>query len=89
MDEVTQKFNVYVRPGKKTGNFVAEVWYKKAVTDPVALTAAKAIRDLGINREITVNCGKKYYLKGDTGRDELDAVCRKVLADPLIQDYFF
>ncbi len=90
LDSVTQTLKTYIKLKpvinihKKT---VVEVWYKKEVTDPVSLTALKGIRDMGFNRDISVKCGKKYELEGNLTKNQIEIICKKLLANTLIQEY--
>ncbi|MCM8828021.1 MAG: phosphoribosylformylglycinamidine synthase subunit PurS [Candidatus Omnitrophica bacterium] len=65
-----------------------EVWYRRAVTDPVALTAMKGIKDLGITVDINVSCGKKYeFSAANIDRPTLETIATKILANTLIQEF--
>ncbi|HOL21606.1 MAG TPA: phosphoribosylformylglycinamidine synthase subunit PurS [bacterium] len=66
---------------------VIDVFYKKGVTDAVADTVSIAIKDAGIKKDVKVSTGKRYYLKGQFNREELEKICDKVLANRLVQEY--
>jgi len=66
---------------------VVEVWYKKGVTDTVADSVVKAIKDLGIKNDVTVKTGHKYYLSGNLSKKNLETIATKLLANTLIQEY--
>ncbi len=51
-----------VRP--RSAFFVIEVWYKKGVSDTVSESVIKAVKDLGIEKEIKVKTKHKYCLYG-------------------------
>ncbi|HOK80514.1 MAG TPA: phosphoribosylformylglycinamidine synthase subunit PurS [bacterium] len=89
LDPVAQTMKVYrADKNQKSSNISVEVWYKKGVTDPVAMTAIKGIRDLGIKNDIKINCGKKYeFHTSMIDRTLIELICTKVLANTLIQDY--
>lgn len=73
---------------EKTKKPCVEVWYKQGVTDPVALTAIKAIKDLGIQANIKINYGKKYEFAGrNINKKILETISTKILANTLIQEY--
>jgi phosphoribosylformylglycinamidine synthase len=69
--------------------FIIEVWYKDGVTDTVAETVIKAVKDLGILKKISVKRGYKYYLYSDRQilQKNLDIIVRTCLCNILIQDY--
>jgi phosphoribosylformylglycinamidine synthase len=67
--------------------FVIEVWYKKDVTDTVSESVIKAVKDLGIKKEIKVKTGHKYYLRGKASQTVLNDIATKLLANTLVQEY--
>jgi phosphoribosylformylglycinamidine synthase len=67
--------------------FVVEVWYKKGVTDTVSESVIKAVKDLGIEKEIKVKTGYKYYLYGKASQTVLNDIATKLLANTLVQEY--
>ncbi|AKL98021.1 phosphoribosylformylglycinamidine synthase subunit PurS [Endomicrobium proavitum] len=93
-DKITETYSVksFVNP---TANepvslgepSVIEVWYKKGVTDTVAESVVKAVKDLGIKKSITVKTGHRYYLSGKLSKKTLDTIATKLLANTIIQDY--
>ena len=64
-----------------------EVWFKKGVTDTVSESVVKAIKDLGIDKEVKVKTGHIYYIYGVAGKQVLEKITTSVLANTLIQDY--
>ncbi|MCL1973165.1 MAG: phosphoribosylformylglycinamidine synthase subunit PurS [Endomicrobia bacterium] len=64
-----------------------EVWFKKGVTDTVSESVVKAIKDLGITKEVKVKTGHIYYIYGAVGKQVLEKIATTVLANTLIQDY--
>jgi phosphoribosylformylglycinamidine synthase len=67
--------------------FVVDVWYKKGVTDTVSESVIKAVKDLGIEKEIKVKTGRKYYLYGKVSKTVLNYIATKLLANTLVQEY--
>ncbi|OIO37612.1 MAG: phosphoribosylformylglycinamidine synthase, purS protein [Candidatus Omnitrophica bacterium CG1_02_41_171] len=67
---------------------MVEVWLKKGVTDTVAESAAKGIRDLGIKTIKNVKTGKKYLLFGSLSSKEIEIICQRLLVNKVIQNYF-
>ena len=64
-----------------------EVWFKKGVTDTVSESVVKAIKDLGIPKEVKVKTGHIYYIYGAVSIQVLEKIATEVLANTLIQDY--
>jgi phosphoribosylformylglycinamidine synthase II len=64
---------------------VIEVAYNPGVTDPVAESVGKAIRDLGIATVTSVKTARKYSLRGDLSEENLQSICDKLLVNSLIQ----
>ncbi|MGB9643104.1 MAG: phosphoribosylformylglycinamidine synthase subunit PurS [Candidatus Ratteibacteria bacterium] len=89
LDPVAQTMKIYRSGEKQKSSCISvEVWYKRGVTDPVAMTALKGIRDLGIKNDVRINCGKKYeFHTSRPDRKLIEMVCTKILANILIQDY--
>jgi len=87
LDIITQNLRVYAKPSGKKNMAVAEIWYKEGVTDPVSFTALKGIKDLGFAKNISVKCGKRYEIEGRLTRQQVETVCKKILANTLIQEY--
>ncbi len=67
--------------------WAVEVWYKPEVTDPVENSLKKGVTDLDIAGLHTVKTGHKYIFEGSMTRDQMDRVCRELLANPVIQTY--
>ncbi|MDR1122748.1 MAG: phosphoribosylformylglycinamidine synthase subunit PurS [Endomicrobium sp.] len=87
-DKITERFKVVSGvEDKKYKNSIIEVLYKKCVTDTVSESLVKAIKDLGITKDVKVKTGHKYYLHGNVSRDILNKIAIKLLANTLIQEY--
>ncbi len=67
--------------------WIVEVWPKKGVTDTVAETTEKGIRDLGINGIKKVRTGKKYLLIGSLSSEETETISQRLLANKVIENY--
>jgi phosphoribosylformylglycinamidine synthase len=72
---------------KKLSNFEVEVWFKHGVTDTVSESVIKAVKDLGIEKEIKVRTGHKYIISGNTDEDMVKQIAEKVLANTMVQRY--
>lgn len=64
-----------------------EVSLKPGLPDPRGEDVARGIRDLGIDKDITVSTRDIYWLEGDITPDELRRVASCLLTDPVVQDY--
>jgi phosphoribosylformylglycinamidine synthase len=64
-----------------------DVWYKKGVTDTVSESVIKAVKDLGIEKEIKVKTGHRYRLYGKVSQTVLNNIAMKLLANTLVQEY--
>ena len=90
-DRITQ---VYAHKGSLVGQddagaWVAEVTYKHGVTDAVGDSAVKGIKDLGISGVDTAKTGQKYVVKGSLSEGDIEAICRRLLANDVIQNYSY
>jgi len=69
------------------GGWVVEVTYKHGVTDPVGDSTVKGIGDMGISGVSSAKTGQKYVMKGSLSEDDVDNICRRLLANDVIQNY--
>lgn len=88
-DKVTQVYE-YNRPlfvQDDTGAWIVEVRYKHGVTDAVGDSTVKGIKDLGIKGVNSAKTGKKYIIKGKLSQDNIETICKRLLANEVIQNY--
>ncbi len=71
------------------GAWVAEVTYKHGVTDPVGDSTVKGIGDLGIGGVSSAKTGQKYVIKGSLSEDDIEVICKRLLANDVIQNYSY
>lgn len=71
------------------GAWVVEVTYKHGVTDPVGDSTVKGVRDMGIGGISSAKTGRKYIINGSLSEDDIDAICRRLLANDVIQNYVY
>jgi len=64
-----------------------EVSLKSHLADARGLGLVKDIHDLGITAILKVRVSDIYWLDAELTGDELDLVCRRLLADPITQEY--
>ncbi len=81
---------------EEDGVFKANVYVslKKQVLDPQGKTIQHALHDLGFDAVRSLRYGKFMEVEIDCpSREEaerqLDAICRRLLANPVIEDYRF
>jgi phosphoribosylformylglycinamidine synthase subunit PurSL len=65
-----------------------EVSVKEGFADPRSEGLQKDILDLGIKTVERVKVSNIYLLEGKLSERELIAVCRELLADPIVEEYF-
>ncbi|MDD2680038.1 MAG: phosphoribosylformylglycinamidine synthase subunit PurS [Candidatus Omnitrophica bacterium] len=75
---------------------IAEIYIslKKSISDPQGLTVKHALESLGYKGLADVRIGKLVKIKLNskdkkTAEEEIDGMCKKLLANPIIEDYYF
>ena len=87
-DPITQEFSVGKPPGELTkGAWVVHVKYNAGVTDPVAESTLKGIADIGVKGVTGATTSHIYILRGRVSKTNVDAITRRLLANPVIQTY--
>lgn len=69
------------------GQWGVEVWFQPGVTDAVGETTLKGVRDLGIAGIARAATGRGYILTGQLSSDMVGAICRRLLANDVIERY--
>ncbi|MBN1553712.1 MAG: phosphoribosylformylglycinamidine synthase subunit PurL [Phycisphaerae bacterium] len=85
-DPVTEEFRVGASADDRTR--VIEVHLQPGVMDPVAASAENAIRDMGVKVQ-AVCTGRRYELVGDVSDNERQTIATKLLANAVIEDFYF
>jgi phosphoribosylformylglycinamidine synthase len=67
---------------------VIEVHLKPGVMDPVAASTEQAIRDMGL-AVTSVRTGRRYELSGSIDDATREAIARRLLANPVIEDIHY
>ena len=68
---------------------------KKGILDPQGVAVERSLPALGFDGVTDVRVGKFIELQlpdgtpAEQARDEVDEMCRKLLANPIIEDYTF
>jgi phosphoribosylformylglycinamidine synthase PurS subunit len=70
------------------------VTLKRTVADPQGLTVKHALESLGYKNLEEVRVGKLIVVDLDSkdkekARQEIDQMCKKLLANPIVEDYHF
>ena len=62
---------------------------KNGVLDPQGKAIESAMHHIGLNQAENVRAGKviEFNVPDDTSQDEIKAVCDKLLANPVMEDY--
>lgn len=73
-------------------DLVVEIFLKRGVADPEGDATLKALRLLGFSNVQSVGSAKLFRIRlseGDVakGKAEVEDMCRKLLANPVIHDY--
>ena len=67
--------------------FRVEVSVKSALPDPRGEALKADIRDLGITTVSQARVSNIYMLEGELTQEELELICRELLADPVVEEY--
>ena len=87
-DAVTQNYTIGDLPAEITkGAWVAHVRFNPGVTDAVGQTTAKGIADLGITGVEEAHTSMVYVIAGKINKSHVDEICRRLLANSIIQSY--
>lgn len=86
--------DTYVIRGENTGKtpkagnaHEIEVWLKHGVTDTVAESVIKAVRDLGITGDLKVKTGHKFIFEGTITTAAVRQIAERLLVNPMVQEY--
>lgn len=61
--------------------------YKPGVQDAEGESTLRGLHALGFNKVKDVKTAKVFIIKGDYTREEVEEMCRRLLANPVSQDY--
>jgi phosphoribosylformylglycinamidine synthase len=70
----------------KTGGLVVDVWPKPGVTDPVAHTVQKGMRDMGLSQKITASTAIRYIFPKSKETRLIETLAKRTLANEMIHD---
>lgn len=63
------------------------VTYREGIFDPAGATAAHGLDQIGFDSVKNVKIGKFIELDADAPLSEVEQMCEKLLANPVIEDY--
>lgn len=63
------------------------VTYREGIFDPAGATASRALGQMGFEGVNSVKMGKYIQLDADGTYEEVTAMCEKLLANPVIEDF--
>lgn len=91
VDNVTQfyEYGGSEYHSKDSDTWIVEVVYKPGVTDTVGDSTVKGIRDMGIEGINSVKTGQKYIINGSVSEDDIEIICKRLLANDVIQNYVY
>ncbi len=90
-DSVTQfyEYKVSDHHSEDIGSWIVEVVYKPGVTDTVGDSTIKGIKDMGIQGVTSAKTGQKYIIKGSLSESDIEIICKRLLANDVIQNYIY
>ena len=67
--------------------YEVRISYKPGVQDTEGESTLKGLRVLGFEEVRDVRTAKVYVIEGDYTKEDVDLMCRRLLANPVSQDY--
>ncbi|GBE17981.1 phosphoribosylformylglycinamidine synthase [archaeon BMS3Abin16] len=61
--------------------------YKKGVQDSEGESTLSGLKTLGFNNVDNVSAAKVYLIEGNLTHGDVEEMCRRLLANPVSQDY--
>ena len=87
-DQVSQRYVIgKIHGDVSKGAWVLEVRFNAGVTDTVSESTLKGITDMKIKGATAAKTSTKVLLRGKLTAEQVDTICRKLLANPVIQSY--
>jgi len=86
-DKVSQEYNCdggFISKERK-GLFIRETTYNPGVMDPVEESATKAAKDIKIKGIDTIHTSKKYIIKGNLSKAQVDNITERLLYNKTVQ----
>ncbi len=73
--------------GGSTVKWEVRVSYKRGVQDPEGESTLYALKMLGFDKVKEVHTAKLFIIEGDYSLEDVEKMCRRLLANPVSQDY--
>jgi len=86
IDPITEEYSISTETIKNNKELSVEIWFKKGVTDTVADSVAKAVKDIGIKEALKINTGHKFTFTGKVSLAVIKQTAAKLLYNPMIQE---
>jgi phosphoribosylformylglycinamidine (FGAM) synthase PurS component len=93
IDPITEQYSIIEisstgRGSRATGHDTksVEIWFKRGVTDTVAESVAKAVKDIGVKEALKIDTGHKFVIKGKLTAAVIKQAAGKILYNPMIQE---
>jgi phosphoribosylformylglycinamidine synthase len=67
--------------------YEVRISYKPGVQDPEGESTLEGLRTLGFEKVEEVRSAKVYIIKGDYSKEQVEEMCKRLLANPVSQDY--
>lgn len=67
--------------------YEVRISYKRGVQDTEGESTLYALKMLGFSKVKSVGTAKVFRIEGDYSREEVEEMCRRLLANPVSQDY--
>jgi phosphoribosylformylglycinamidine (FGAM) synthase PurS component len=88
IDPITEEYRLHTAPvASKPGANSIHIWLKPGVTDTVADSVAKAIRDLGVLKSVTIKTGRRFTFEGPIAVPALRSLVERLLVNTMVQEY--
>ncbi len=85
-DSLTQEYSTGTVA--REGCWIIEARYKDNVSDPAQDSIIKAIKELGKDAR-AVRTARRYYIKAEIDAKQAEAICRKLFANAIVEDFFY
>ncbi|MCX5777833.1 MAG: phosphoribosylformylglycinamidine synthase subunit PurS [Elusimicrobia bacterium] len=87
-DPITEEYRINDGlTAPKSGSRSIYIWLKPGVTDTVADSVSKAIRDLGILTPVTIKTGHRFTFTGTISAVALRTLVERLLVNTMVQEY--
>ena len=91
LDPVIQEYKVdsLESDDRYAGFYIADIWLKNGVTDPVGESISRGIKTIGIKKPVEIHSGFRYLLAKEISENLAKTIVEKILMNSVIQEYIF